>query len=138
MWQYARHGRSPLSQLLKSAHDHSIISWFLSSMARCISHVLQICDRYNIYNREWEKEDQISTNWVILKRKKGKVLVLFWHFCASVVLDIASMYPSEIPTQQQGTLTHPLALAIPASRCKSPKSSLSNCLFLTDAFSDCR
>ena len=57
--------------------------------------------------------------WVSLKRKKGEVLVLFWHSVA-----IASVYPNEIPTQLPGTLTHPLVLSDLASGPTSPNFSL--------------
>ena len=50
----------------------------------------------------------------------------FWHFCVSVV--IARVYPSEIPTQLPGMLTHPLTLPNPASGSTSPNSSFSCCL----------
>ena len=72
--------------------------------------------------RKKNKQERI---WVGPKRKKGEVLVLFWHSVA-----IAGMYPKEIPTQLPGTLTHSLALADLASGSTSPNSRLS----LTVAF----
>ena len=64
-----------------------------------------------------------------LNVRREKFLALF---CASVA--IASMYPSKIPTQLPGTLTHPLTLADPASGSTIPNSSFSSCLSLTVAF----
>ena len=61
-----------------------------------------------------------------LSVRRGK----FWHFSVAIV----SVYPSEIPTQLLGTLTHPLALADLASGSTCPNSSLSSRLSLTVAF----
>ena len=78
------------------------------------------------------KKNKQTRIWVSPKRKKGEVLALFWHFCESMA--IASVYPSEIPTQLPGTITHPPALGDPASGSTCPNSSFSSCLSLTVAF----
>ena len=78
-----------------------------------------------------EKKKQTWT-WVSPKLKEGEVLVLLWHFYASVA--IASVYLSKIPTQLPGTLTHPLALADPASGSTGPNSSFSRCPSLAVTF----
>ena len=68
--------------------------------------------------------------------RREKFLALFWHFCASVA--IASVYPSEIPTQLPGTLTHPLPIPPSAAASLSltvtfPRLSLTSlCSLLWD------
>ena len=128
MWQYAQHDRSPLSQLLKLAHGYSIVQWFSLIFGPGAFHMFyKYATDITYITENRRKKNQRSRTWVSPKRKKGEVLALFWHFCASVA--IASVYPSEFPTQLPGTLSHPLA---PAT---GPKSSFfSSCLSLTVAF----
>ena len=65
------------------------------------------------------KKNKQARVWVSPKCKKGEVLTLFWHSVA-----IVSVYPSEIPTQVQGALTHSLALADLTYGSSGPNSLL--------------
>ena len=94
-------------------------SSYLSPMA---FHMFYKYTRYNIYNREWKKEEQTITEWGSPKAEEESSFGTFLAFCASVA--IASVYPNEIPTQLPGTLTHPLALTGLASGSTCPNSSL--------------
>ena len=80
----------------------------------------------------WEKRTNKYEFGLALSVRRDKFLALFWGFCAPVA--IASVYPSEIPTQLPGTLTHPLVLADPASWSTGPYSSFNSCLSMTVAF----
>ena len=102
-------GWSPLSQLLKPAHGHSIIQWPHSSLARGISHATD-----TTYTTEsGRKKNKQAQTWVSPKCKKGEVFDTFLPFWASVA--VTSVYSNKIPTQLPGMLTHPLPLADPAS-----------------------
>ena len=119
LWQYARHGRSPQSELLISVHSYLIVWWFLSSPTRAFHKLYINYINYITYITEsGRKKNKQAWIWVSLKRKKGEVLAPFWHSVA-----ITTVYPNEILTQQPGMLIHPLALFDLASGSTDPNSS---------------
>ena len=81
-----------------------------------------------------EKKDKQSRTWVSSKRKKGEVCDTICSFLFTWGGAIASVYPSEIPTQTTGTLTHPLTLANPDSGSTGLSSLPSSYLSLAIAF----
>ena len=122
-------GRSPLFQPPKPAHGHPIVKWFLSSPAKGISHCFtNTQDTTYRTERVEEKKNKYGLRLAPSARRE-KFVTLFFGFLWA----IANMYPSEIPTQPPGTLTHPLTLANPASGFTGPCSSLGGCLSLTVA-----
>ena len=122
-------GRSPLSQPPKPAHSHPIVKGLLSSPARSISHLLYKHTRHNIQPRGWKKRRTNKHGFGLgLSARREKFVTLLYGFLWA----IASVYPSEIPTQPPGTLT--LALAGLASESTGPNSSVSSHLSLTVVF----
>ena len=117
VWRYTQHGQSPLSQLLISAHSHSIVYWFFSSHFMFHKYTTDI----TYITESGRKKNKQERTWVSPKRKKREVLAIFWYSVA-----IASVYLNEILTQLPGTLTHPLALVDLASRSTGPNSLLSH------------
>ena len=66
-----------------------------------------------------------------LSVRRGK----FGHFSGILcICGCHELYSNKISTQLSGTLTHPYALADPASGSTGPNSSFSSCLSLTVAF----
>ena len=65
--------------------------------------------------------------------RREKFVTLLFAFLVHV-RSITSVYPSEIPSQPPGTLTHPLTLANPATGSTGPSFSLCSRLSLTLAF----
>ena len=74
-----------------------------------------------------EKKNKQARTWISSKCKKEEVCDTFMRF--SVHLAIGSVYPTEIPIQPLGTLTHPLTLAELACESIGPNCSLSIRLF---------
>ena len=75
------------------------------------------------------KNNKQTRTWVSPKRKKGEVFGTLLALCA-----VTSVYSNKIPTQPQGALTHPLALADLASGSTGPNFSPSSRLSLTVLF----
>ena len=97
----------------QSRHGHQIVLWLLSSPVRLYFTFLYGHTKHNISNRAGgRKENKPTRTWVSSKRKKGEVCDTF--VLLSVHLQaIVSVYSIDIPTKQQGTLTHPLTLTKP-------------------------
>ena len=83
-----------------------------------------------IQPRGWKERRSNKHGLVLAPSARKKLVTLLCGFLWA----IASVYPSEIPTQSPGTLTHPLALADPASESIGPNSSRRSCLSLSITF----
>ena len=94
----------------------------VSSHRKAFNIALQTHKTQHIQPSGWKKKNKHARTWFSSKRKKEKFLTLSGGFLWS----IASVYPSEIPTQLRGTLTHPLTLANPGFGSTDPSSSLSS------------
>ena len=94
-------------------------------------HFTLICKTQHAQPRRWKKRrtNKHGLGFAPSARREKFVIILCGFLWA-----IASEYPSEIPTQPPGTLTHPFALADMASESIGPNSSLNSRLSLTVTF----